>query len=496
MPRLSSSTSAQLPKSVRQPGYDRTACGVGIVHLGIGAFHRAHQAVYTDDVLSKSQGDWAICGVSLRQRSVQAQLDPQGGLYCVVERDGAGDACRIIGAVTETLFAPDDPAALVARMADPRIRIVSLTVTEKGYCHDPASGQLKLEDPGIAQDLKNPATPSTAIGFLVAALSVRWRAGHAPFTVMSCDNLPHNGKMLAGLVQTYAHQLDPSLAGWIGREGAFPSTMVDRIVPATTDEDRAAIELQLGLQDEGGVVCEPFRQWVIEDRFTQGRPAWEDAGAQLVEDVAPFEDMKLRLLNGSHSMLAYLGYLAGYETVAETMANPDFEMLVRRYMKEEAEPTLALPPGVDIDGYQEQLIERFKNPALKHRTWQIAMDGSQKLPQRLLSVIRRQMELGGSFELASLAVAAWMRYASGRDEAGQGIDVLDPLAERLAALAADVDGNADGEPGALVASYLAVQEVFGEDLLRSDAFRVAVGNALTRLYAEGARKTVSKTAAS
>ena len=489
--RLSSGTAAQLPKSVRQPDYDRTACGVGMLHLGIGAFHRAHQAVYTDDVLSNTGGDWAICGVSLRQRSVQAQLEPQDGLYCVAERAGTGDACRIIGAVTETLFAPEDPAALVARMADPAIRIVSLTVTEKGYCHDPASGDLKLEDPGIQRDLQNPGEPSTAIGFLVAALRARQRAGLAPFTVMSCDNLPHNGRMLAGLVKAYARELDPALADWIAREGAFPSTMVDRIVPATTDEDRAAIEAQLGLQDEGGVVCEPFRQWVIEDSFTQGRPAWEDAGAQLVEDVAPFEDMKLRLLNGSHSMLAYLGYLAGYETVAETMANPAFETLVRRYMKEEAQPTLALPPGVDIEGYQEQLIARFKNPALKHRTWQIAMDGSQKLPQRLLSVIGRQLKRGGSFQRAALAVAAWIRYSGGRDEAGQAIDVRDPLAAKLAALAGAADGNA----AALVTSYLAIQEVFGDELPRSDAFRSAVERALRRLLEGGARRAVTEIAA-
>lgn len=492
MARLSSSTAHQLPQSVKQPAYDRKDRGVGILHLGIGAFHRAHQAVYTDDILAESGGDWAICGVSLRQQTVQEQLDPQDGLYCVVERDGSGDACRIIGSVTETIFAPGDPAALVARMADPAIRIVSLTVTEKGYCHDPASGKLKLDDPGIAQDLKNPGEPSTSIGYLVAALAARRRAEHLPFTVMSCDNLPHNGKMLAGLVQAYAQELDPSLAEWIGREGAFPSSMVDRIVPATTDEDRAAIREHLGLQDEAVVVCEPFRQWVIEDRFTMGRPAWEAAGAQLVEDVAPFEDMKLRLLNGSHSMLAYLGYLAGYETVAETMANPDFEKLVRRYMNEEATPTLALPTGVDIDGYKDQLIERFKNPALKHRTWQIAMDGSQKLPQRLLSVIRQQLQSEGSFGMAALAVAAWMRYATGQDEQGEAIDVRDPLAEQLASLGE----VADGDPSALVAFYLGVEEIFGEDLPKAEVFRAAIEASLVRLYEVGAWRTVAESTAS
>lgn len=486
MTRLSQATLAQLPPSITLPAYKRGDCGIGIFHLGIGAFHRAHQAVYTEDVLAASGGDWAICGVSLRQRKVQEQLDPQEGLYCVVERDGAGDHCRVIGAVRDVLFAPDNPVVLVARMADPATRIVSLTVTEKGYCHDPASGRLNLEDPGILEDLKNPERPATAIGFIAAALNARRLAGVKPFTVMTCDNLPHNGRLLKGLVAAYADQLDPALADWIGEEVAFPCTMVDRIVPATVEEDLAAVAAQIGLQDEAAVICEPFRQWVIEDSFTLGRPAWEKAGAQMVADVAPFEDMKLRLLNGSHSMLAYLGYLSGYETIAETMANPAFERLVRRYMDEEASPTLALPPGVDLKSYKDQLIERFKNPALKHRTWQIAMDGSQKLPQRLLSVIRHQLERDGSFTLASLAVAAWMRYVTGEDEQGKAIDVRDPLARKLASLGAEVKGDVQ----ALAAAYVAVEEVFGGDLPRSETFRQAVTEALGRLYQAGARQSV------
>ena len=486
MTRLSSHTVAQLPSSVRQPAYDQTASGIGIVHLGIGAFHRAHQAVYTDDVLALPGGDWGICGVSLRQRTVQDQLDPQDGLYCVVERDGRGDLCRVIGAVKETLFAPDDPATLVARMADPATRIVSLTVTEKGYCHDPASGKLNLNDPGIAQDLSTPDRPSTAIGFVAAALNLRRLAGERPFTVMTCDNLPHNGRMLAGLVAAYAAELDPALADWVRAEVAFPCTMVDRIVPATTEEGLEALAKQIGLRDEAAVICEPFRQWVIEDNFTLGRPAWETAGAQMVEDVGPFEDMKLRLLNGSHSMLAYLGYLAGYGTIADTMANPAFARLVRRYMDEEASPTLALPPGVDLTSYKDQLIERFRNPALKHRTWQIAMDGSQKLPQRLLSVVRQRIAQGGSFELAALAVAAWMRYVTGEDEQGGAIDVRDPLAGRLASLATEAKRDVES----LVGSYLAVNEVFGEDLPKAESFSTAVKLSLQRLYRLGAKQAV------
>ncbi len=488
MTRLSPETLSQLPASVQRPGFDRAACGTGIVHLGIGAFHRAHQAVYTDDVLTRSGGDWAICGVSLRQRTVQDQLGPQSGLYCVVERDGGGDLCRVIGAVREVLFAPDDPEALVARMADPATRIVSLTVTEKGYCHDPASGKLKLDDPGIQQDLKTPERPSTAIGFIAAALNARRLGGNKPFTVMTCDNLPHNGRLLAGLVAAYAAELDPTFADWVRQEVAFPCTMVDRIVPATTEEGLGELAGEVGLRDEAAVICEPFRQWVIEDSFTQGRPAWEEVGAQMVADVGPFEDMKLRLLNGSHSLLAYLGYLAGYETIAETMADPAFAALVRRYMDEEATPTLALPRGVDIEGYKDQLIARFKNPALKHRTWQIAMDGSQKLPQRLLSVIRARLRQDVSFDLAALAVAAWMRYVTGEDEKGQAIDVRDPLADRLGSLASEIKGDAE----ALVAAFLAVEEVFGDDLVKSVPFRQAVTRALSALYRNGARSVVTE----
>lgn len=488
MTRLSAATLDHLPASVKRPGFDRSICGIGIVHLGIGAFHRAHQALYTDDVLSRSGGDWAISGISLRQRTVQEQLDPQDRLYCVVERDGGGDSCRVIGAVREILFAPDDPTAVVGRMAHPASRIVSLTVTEKGYCHDPASGRLNLSDPGIAQDLKTPDRPSTAIGYVAAALRLRWLAGESPFTVMTCDNLPHNGRLLAGLVIAYAAELDPAFATWVRARVSFPCTMVDRIVPATTEEGLSDLAGEIGLRDEAAVICEPFRQWVIEDDFTQGRPAWEDAGAEMVADVAPFEDMKLRLLNGSHSMLAYLGYLAGYDTIAETMADPAFATLVGHYMDEEATPTLALPPGVDIDGYKDQLVERFKNPALKHRTWQIAMDGSQKLPQRLLSVARQRLQQGATFEATALAVAAWMRYVTGEDEKGGDIDVRDPLAGRLAGLAAECKGDA----GALSRSYLAVDEVFGDDLSRSAPFCEAVARALATLYSVGARRAVQE----
>ncbi len=493
MKRLSEATRGGLPRDVAQPAYDRTACGIGIVHLGIGAFHRAHQAVYTDDVLAAQGGakedrDWAIHGVSLRRPEVRDQLAPQDGLYSVAERGPGEEKLRVIGAVKAITYAPESPEALIERMAAPQTRIVSLTVTEKGYCHDPASGKLRPDHPDITHDLANPLRPRSVLGALIAGLSARKAAGAKPFTVLCCDNLPHNGGLVRNLVLELATAADPTLADWIAEEGRFPATMVDRIVPATTESDLDRAAQRLGLRDEGLVVAEPFRQWVVEDDFADGRPAWEKAGAEMVRDVAPYEEMKLRLLNGSHSLIAYLGYLAGYETVADTMADADFRRLVRAFMDREAGPTLKLPADADLEGYKSALIERFANPGLQHRTWQIAMDGSQKLPQRLLAPLRQRLAEGAPVDLLALAVAAWMRYVGGTDETGRDIDVRDPLAARLAAISA-----AAGEPAAIVTQLLQVSEIFDADLAENPALRQALTDALTALRENGSRATVAAT---
>jgi fructuronate reductase len=488
--RLGLGTLDRLPADVARPGYDVRAARVGIVHLGIGAFHRAHQAVYVDDRLAAGERDWAICGASLRSPDTSDALGPQDGLYTVAIRSAEGERLRVVGAVRRLLVAPSDPEALLQAMSDPAVRIVSLTVTEKGYCHDPATGTLREDHPDIVADLRTPLAPRSAPGFLVEALRRRRDARAKPFTVLCCDNLPANGRTVAAVVRRLAELREPALGRWIADEVAFPSTMVDRIVPATTDADRRAIAERLRLEDAWPVMTEPFSQWVIEDRFANGRPRLEEAGAELVADVAPYELMKLRLLNGSHSTLAYLGYLAGYETVSDTVANLAFARLIRRLMDEEITPTLTVPPGADLSRYKASLLERFANPALKHRTWQIAMDGSQKLPQRLLGTIRDRLRAGAPIERLGLGVAAWMRYVLGVDEAGRPIDVRDPMSARLLDLAQAAGPEADR----LAPALFGVREVFGEDLPQDPRFATAVTGALGRLLAHGARRTVEEAA--
>jgi fructuronate reductase len=484
--RLVNGALPALPSDILRPRYDRTGLETGIVHIGLGAFHRAHQAVYTDDAMNREAGPWGICGVSLRSPETRDALAPQDGLYTVAVRDAGGEHLRVVGSVIETLVAPEDPAAVLERLTRPSVRVVTITVTEKGYCHEPATGALNEKDPGIVRDLAEPERPQTLAGFLVEALDRRRRAGVAPFTVLSCDNLPHNGELTAGILRRFAEMRDPALGRWIADNVACPSSMVDRIVPATTAEDRATVSGLLGFEDAWPVMTEPFSQWVIEDRFTAGRPAWEREGAELVADVRPYELMKLRLLNASHSCIAYLGYLAGYDTVANTVADDSFAHFVRRLMDDEVTPTLDVPPGADLGRYKAALLERFANPALKHRTWQIAMDGSQKLPQRLLGTIRDRLESGAPIDRLALGVAAWMRYVTGRDERGQPIDVRDPFADRLKALADEAGPVATR----LAPALLGVREIFGDDLPRNPVFTGVVTSALDRLLTQGARDTV------
>lgn len=485
MQRLHPSMLSDLPPRVGRPTYDRERLRIGIVHLGLGAFHRAHQAVMTETLLRAGHGDWGIAGVSLRSSETRDALAPQDGLYTLAIRDADQDRFEVIGAVVRTLVASEDPAALLALMAAPETRIVSLTVTEKGYCHRPATGDLDDTHPDIIHDLAHPSRPRTAIGFITEAIDRRRRMGLAPFTVLSCDNLPANGRTLAQVVTCFAAHRDQALADYIKAHVAFPSSMVDRIVPATTSADRDLIARALHVDDAWPVVTEPFVQWVIEDRFPAGRPDWEVAGATFVTDVAPFEHMKLRLLNGSHSTLAYLGCLAGHETVSQAMAAPGFADLIEGLMREEVTPTLPVLDGFDIAAYRSALLARFRNPMLRHRTQQIAMDGSQKLPQRLLGTIRDRLRAGARFERLALGLAAWMIYATGRDEAGHPIDVRDPLASRIAAA---TRGTRD--PAALVEAYMGFGDVFGTDLPASAPFRGEVTQAAHHLLQRGAAQVV------
>jgi fructuronate reductase len=487
LPRLSTATLGQVRAGVSLPGYDRAGLETGIVHLGLGAFVRGHLACYTDDVLAEAPGAWGIGGVSLKRPDQRDRLAPQDGLYTTLQRDGSGTRARIVGCLKQVIVAPEQPEALLAMMAGAPCRIVSLTVTEKGYCHDPATGTLDTGHSDIRHDLANPGSPRSAVGLIASALRARRISGTAPFTVLCCDNLPHNGRLLAGLVRDFAAaQGDDALAGWIEAHVAFPSTMVDRIVPAMTADDVADAAVALGLRDEAPVSHEPFRQWVIEDRFGEGgRPAWEKAGAQLVSDVAPYEHMKLRLLNGAHSALAYLGYLAGHMTIPDVMADPVFSRYVQALWREII-PVVPAPPGVSLPGYTTELLARFANPAVRHRTWQIAMDGSQKLPQRLLATVRERLGTGLPIDCLALAIAGWIRYVGGVDEQGGAIDVRDPLADRLRA-ALDQAGPA---PQNRVAAVLGIETVFGGDLVRSPGFTGPVTAAYAALLAKGASAAV------
>jgi fructuronate reductase len=482
--RLSNASLDRLPSQVRRPGYDRARVTPGIVHLGIGAFHRAHQAVVIDDLLASGATDWGIVGASLRSADTYHALAPQDCLYAVAVRSGAGIEYRIIGSVLETQVAKTNPLQLIARMADPLIRIVSLTITEKGYCHTPQTGELNTDHPDIVHDLANPDAPRSAPGFIVAALARRRELGIAPFTVLSCDNLSANGHTVKRILTQFASLRSRELGQWIAEQVACPSTMVDRIVPETTDADRAAVAADLGLTDAWPVITEPFTQWIVEDRFPAGRPDFARAGVQLVSDVTPFEHMKLRLLNASHSALAYLGYLVGFETIAAVMTDDRFAAFARGVM-EEAAVTLSMPAGTDLAAYSASLLKRFANPALHHRTWQIAMDGSQKLPQRLLGTMQDRLRLGLPIDTHALAVAGWMRYVTARDENGKAIDVRDPLAAELASIAAKAGPVADR----LAPALLDVRSIFGE-LGDDTTMRSAVTRALAQLYEVGARQAV------
>ncbi|MEG1121920.1 MAG: mannitol dehydrogenase family protein [Citrobacter sp.] len=473
------------------PDYDRSKLVPRIVHLGFGAFHRAHQGVYADILAAEHSSDWGYYEVNLIGGEQQiADLKQQDNLYTVAEMSAGAWTARVVGVVKNALHAQvDGLEAVFSALCEPQVAIVSLTITEKGYCHSPATGQLMLESPMIAADLQNPNQPKSAPGVIVEALARRKAAGLAAFTVMSCDNMPENGHVMRNVVTAYARAVDAELADWIENHVTFPSTMVDRIVPAVTPDTLDKIEQLTGVRDPAGVACEPFRQWVIEDNFVAGRPQWEKAGAELVADVIPFEEMKLRMLNGSHSFLAYLGYLAGYQHINDCMGDDNYRCAARALMLQEQAPTLKVK-GVDLQQYADRLIERYSNPALRHRTWQIAMDGSQKLPQRMLDSVRWHLVHDSRFDLLALAVAGWMRYVGGVDDQGEAIEISDPL---LQVIQNAVQSSKEGEDR--VKALLAIEAIFGRELPQVKLFRTKVTEAYLALLADGAKVTVAKYAA-
>lgn len=421
--RLSAATLGRLPAAVARPNYDRGMLRSGIMHLGLGAFHRAHQAALTEDCLNAGAADWGIAAASLRSPDTRDALSPQDGLYTLALRQGDSQTLQVIGALTGIHVAPENPQGLLAAMADPSLRIVSLTVTEKGYIANLATGDLRLDDVDVQHDLAHPAMPRTALGFVVQALALRRAVGIAPFTVLSCDNLPGNGQLTHHLLTQFAESRDPGLGRFVRDSVASPSCMVDRIVPATTDVDRAMIAAQLGLTDAWPVLAEPFFQWMIEDNFPLGRPEWEIAGVEFTTDVAPFEAMKLRLLNGAHTTIAAMGRLTGMGTVADTISHPVIRAFIRAYW---AEVTPTIAPGIDVTAYTTRLLARFDNTALQHKTAQIATDASLKLPQRVLAPLRELLSKGREAPFLTFAVAVWIRSSQGSDQTGGSLPLSDP----------------------------------------------------------------------
>lgn len=485
--RLSNARLSALPGGVQRPAYARSEVTPGIVHIGLGAFCRAHLAVYTDDALAAGGKDWGIIGADPLSSAIGDALAPQDCLYTVLVRGQDGDRARVVGSFLEALTIPDEPERVIERMVDRRTRIVTLTVTEKGYCQDAATGALDETHPAIVADLAGTAAPRCVPGLLTEALKRRRDAGLEPFTVLCCDNLPQNGKTVRRIVTRFATLRDPELGRFVADRVAFPCTMVDRITPATREEDRAAVAAALGCDDAWPVVTEPFRQWVIEDDFPLGRPRWEEAGALLVEDVHAYEVMKLRCLNGAHSALAYLGVVSGIETISDAMEDPQLPAFIRRLWDQDLIPTLPPIPGVDPRHYTEALEERFRNPALRHRTLQISSDGSQKLPPRLLEAALEHTRQRRTPKHIAVAVAAWMRFVVGETEQGGAYEIADPLAARLTSI-----GLSCGRDAATLAEALfGISDIFSPELAGDAGFRSAVVAALDSLLTKGRRATLA-----
>ncbi|SNY54310.1 mannitol dehydrogenase family protein [Paractinoplanes atraurantiacus] len=456
----------------------------GIVHLGLGAFFRAHQAVYTEDALAAAGGDWGIVGVAPRSRTIVDALRAQDCLYSVTTLGPSGTSTRVISALSGAIPASADPAAVVALLADPAIRVVTLTVTEKGYKLDPATGRLLLDD-DLRADLEADRAPRTVPGLLIRGLAARRRADAGPIALMSCDNLPSNGHRLRGLVHHLAAAT--GTAEWVAANVTFPSTMVDRIVPASTAETYAIAERALGVRDNAAVSGEPYRQWVIEDDFPAGRPAWDQAGAVLTGDAQPWERLKIRTLNGVHSAIAYLGALAGRETIAASLQMPGMLPAMRHFIADDITPCLSPPPGVDTSAYGEEVLTRFENPAIAYRTLQVAGDGSQKLPQRVLHTIQDCRKAGSMPRWGALVVAAWMRFVQGTADDGRELPLDDPLADRIRARLAATGSS----PSEVVDALLGLDTVFAADLAGDSELRAEIVTWLTALTKHGVSDTLT-----
>jgi mannitol 2-dehydrogenase len=471
------------PKDVVCPTYDREKVTEGIVHIGVGGFHRSHQALYLDE-LFQSHGlkDWAICGVGImpQDAAMNKALNEQDCLYTLVERSGKKSNARVIGALKSYIFGHENPEQVFEKMAHPSIKIVSLTATEGGYCFNQGTGELDFDNKGIQNDLKNPGKPQTIFGYLAEGLDRRRKAGVTPFTVLSCDNLQGNGHVAKSTLLAFCQKRDPELAKWIDKNVSFPNCMVDRITPATTDAEREFVRDTYGLEDAFPVVAEPFKQWVIEDSFCNGRPPLEKVGVQFTSDVAPYEKMKIRLLNASHSAMGYLGYLCGYRYIYEIAQAQEFIPYIQGMMDQEVTPLVGEIPGVNLSEYKKSLMERFANETIKDQALRICLDGSSKLPKFILPSIVEQLEKKGPIRKLTLCVASWMRFLNGKDEQGADIPIQDPQADRLTGVT-----KKTRDPKAL----LELTDIFG-DLGKDDRFVKELELLVNMLYDKGARATL------
>ncbi|HEV7276327.1 MAG TPA: mannitol dehydrogenase family protein [Devosiaceae bacterium] len=476
--RLGARNSDALPREIRRPAYDRAQLRPGILHLGAGAFHRCHQAEWTDDALEAQFGDWGIVAANLRPPDLKLLLGEQQGLFCRELRDSGTRERRLVGAIIDTVSVLDaayDPHRLSLRRAlhtaaAPHIRVITLTVTEKGYCHTPATGELDPDHPDIRHDAANPHAPVSVPGFILRGLALRREAGVAFPTIISCDNVPDNGATLRRCVLGLARMTDPKLADMTEETGFFLNTMVDRIVPATRPEDIEGFAAESGFRDYGLVVGEPFRMWVIEDPHGCELPAWDRAGAMIVDDVVPYELLKMRVLNGIQTNVSALGLIEGHEFMSEVMALERYRACARHTMVHEILPSLPPVPGIDPERYVEQSIERLRNPELRHSTAQIVTDGSQKIRQRLLEPIRACLAAGRPCEGLLMGLAAWMQSATGVDLAGKPHRATDPLHPVTTAIARQAGSDAR----ALVRGLLALGAVFGDDLAGREDLEAAL----------------------
>lgn len=489
MTRLTNASLNSLPESVQRPTYDRSKIKAGILHFGVGAFHRSHQALALDQLMAQGKAnDWGIIGVGLLpgDSKMRDALKPQDCLYTLVTKFSDGKfQYQVIGSIIDYIFAPDDPQVLLEKLADPQIKIVSLTITEGGYSFDRVTGEFDPTTPAIAKDLVSTTNPVSSFGYIVEGLRLRREKGIEPFTIQSCDNIQENGEVAKKMITAFAKMKDSDLGAWIEANVAFPNSMVDRITPVTLPEDVAATEKHLGLVDAWPVVCEPFFQWVIEDHFPLGRPKFEDAHVQMVKDVMPYELMKLRLLNGSHQGLCYFGRLSGYHYVHEVLQDPLISQFLTNYMNKEATPTLRPVPGVNLDDYKKQLIERFSNAQVKDTVARLAAESSDRIPKWLVPVIREQLAADRDVTLCAAIVASWARYDEEIDENGKPIDVVDPLKNELVAIAKTQRQNP--------LAFIENKKLFG-DLAGDERFTKPYLAALDSLHKVGAQKTLASLA--